>query len=713
MKLLTKFFIYSHVVLTSLFLSLYPISEQKSLYQTAPAAAKSFATIAKFVTSKASHPQSPLMGTTPLTQEARDRKILEDLTSPFMDPETGEVKPNTSDVNTPIAIDPEGHQVTPLALAAFWGWADLIDVLYSKGAHVNAFMPTNTLEAWQGYTALHIAVAFNRVDTVKALIINKADINAKINSSTSPFNGLTPLDLAIGYGHKEIALLLNQVGAERTLVPQDESMRELIITRQQQIQATPQINAEAIDLEGQTELIKAIRAGNSALVQELVAKGSNPNKPIQGLEYNKNPLTGFSPLCFAIYLGHNQIASILLQFGANPNYVITNNDAGKNGFCPLHIAVAKNNAEMVTSLIKRGADIEAPIQAPLCLTPLCLAAECGYPEIINILCESGAHVNHTLDGFTPLHHAIMKKQPLAIKVLIKHNADPNILVQKPHNPYDGFNGLCLAILHNDLIGFACLRIILKAKGNYKHIISVPPYQDFNAMKLAIKRGNIYAIKALVGAGAQVNPTIHAFVEQCKATLPSETYVAVQEYLAKAVISQRLLRICEDFRKLFIELITLQQQDMSTPIEKSAPDKVANIAGLFKTIEDLLIMGADVNIKDRNGLSPLHLAIYHTNPVKSTISDKLASLLLEHEADPNNITLDGLSPLNLAITNGNVRLIKELLDKGADPDPQIGQKPSDVAQKTEIPEIIKMIEKALKEKYKHSSKFKKLWATFKS
>lgn len=93
----------------------------------------------------------------------------------------------------------------------------------------------------------------------------------------------------------------------------------------------------------------------------------------------------------------------------------------------------------------------------------------------------------------------------------------------------------------------------------------------------------------------------------------------------------------------------------------------------EVITALLEAGANPNTKGFNDLPPLtHLLINYDNHSEET--ESLIEALLNHGADPNitiknpNPTFDGYTPLFVAITtpNPNPRLVKLLLEKGANP-----------------------------------------------
>jgi hypothetical protein len=77
---------------------------------------------------------------------------------------------------------------------------------------------------------------------------------------------------------------------------------------------------------------------------------------------------------------------------------------------------------------------------------------------------------------------------------------------------------------------------------------------------------------------------------------------------------------------------------------------------------LLEHGADPNIKNENGRTPLHWAAREDHV-------EVARLLLEHGADPNIQDKDGLTPLHVAAFYGHVEVVELLLEHGADPNIQ--------------------------------------------
>ena len=80
---------------------------------------------------------------------------------------------------------------------------------------------------------------------------------------------------------------------------------------------------------------------------------------------------------------------------------------------------------------------------------------------------------------------------------------------------------------------------------------------------------------------------------------------------------------------------------------------------LEIVRFLLDRGADPNIQDFVGESPLHLAADNSCP-------DIAEALLRSRAEPNCATVDGETPLHHAAFKGDLKIIALLLSYGADP-----------------------------------------------
>lgn len=115
---------------------------------------------------------------------------------------------------------------------------------------------------------------------------------------------------------------------------------------------------------------------------------------------NETTCDGFYPIGLAAYFGQFKCVEFLIEKGAPLNR------ASNNAFnvTPLHSATAIQHLELVSLLIRKGANVNA--RQVNGITPLHTAAHYGNQELVNILIKAGADPKcKTNDGKTPLNMA--------------------------------------------------------------------------------------------------------------------------------------------------------------------------------------------------------------------------------------------------------------------------------------------------------------------
>lgn len=173
-----------------------------------------------------------------------------------------------------------------------------------------------------GEGLIHYAAEYGRINSLKLLIKNKADVNL-----ITWFHGETPLYKAITNKHFDAAKLLLKAGANI-----DIGMKE-----------KEEDNEEK--LTGVIHSILELEVGNNRMssIQFILDNGADINI--------KNE-SGWSPFLSAINMGYKNIVQTFMDNGVDTSYIYE-----KGGLTPFNAAVYNSNLEITQILIDGGADI--------------------------------------------------------------------------------------------------------------------------------------------------------------------------------------------------------------------------------------------------------------------------------------------------------------------------------------------------------------------
>ena len=186
----------------------------------------------------------------------------------------------------------------------------------------------------------------------------QAELDKGVNVNAENSVGQTPLHIAAGEDHKEIAELLIVNGVD--------------------------VNAK--DDFGQIPLHEAAWEGHTEIVELLIANGADVNVSNPG-----DP----TPLHYAAIWGHKEIVELLIAGGVDVN---AKDSVGQT---PLHFAAGGDHKEIAELLIANGVDVNA--KDDFGQTPLHYATFYVHKEIVELLIDNGADVNaQNLYGSTPL-----------------------------------------------------------------------------------------------------------------------------------------------------------------------------------------------------------------------------------------------------------------------------------------------------------------------
>jgi uncharacterized protein len=427
------------------------------------------------------------------------------------------------------------------------------------------------------------AVKAQDESSVRALLKQHADVNAQQG------DGATALHWAAYLDNLTIADLLIKTGA-RVDAANDLGSTPLhlactnrsaaMVDRLLDAKANP--NAKLVN--GETVLMTCGRTGEAKAVKALLVHGADPKA--------KEPKHDQTALMWAVAEGHPQAVALLIEFGAEVRarssiYVQTvvgeqtqragreelNYDVPRGGSTAILFAARNGDVESAELLLAKGADPNDSL--PDGTSALVLAAHSGQGEVAAVLLDNGADPNARRSGYTALHAAVLRSDLNLVKALLAHKADPNIRMTKG------------TPLRRDTTDFNLLA----------PLIGSTPYL------LAAKFLEPAIMQALVAGGADPKMTMPngATALMLAAGMDSGTGedrrgIALIDFGKVETDSQVLPAVTAAFN--LSGEVTAVNQVGDTALHAAVTHHYGSV------IQFLADQGADVNVKNKKGLTPL-------------------------------------------------------------------------------------------------------------
>ncbi|KAJ9592338.1 hypothetical protein L9F63_001128, partial [Diploptera punctata] len=581
---------------------------------------------------------------------------------------------------------------TPLNRAARRGHLSCVRALVDHGADVGLSGHFNC----QSCKPLHAAASNGHYEVIQFLIDRGADVNATREQ------GSTPLHDAARFGHPEVAELLLQHGA--------------------QVNVRNAHSRTAVYYAAKEGMLDALRWLLEAVVEYYHYRGYYYNKrfyPKDAVEYLNLKQNSVNTLNMAdlqdlrrcllendvdamkqivenrpagnLKLRHLKLLKVLLDAGANTE-ILDKYECG-----PIEQAIINADEECISFLLKHGTVVNRAGQIDDAGgTPL---HDVRTSDCARLLVDHGADVTAvTKNGRSVLFSPSDRYgEGACVQFLIDKGVD---LLKEDEN---GVSPLDLAVerwyydcsYENDDGGLEAVKILMQHGAKLKNTDG-----DFNK---AVKSRHLGLALALLRSGRDVN----AVGEDGLTAL----FCAVQTYFTRAV--EMLLEEgadpnvkCNKVSPLYTALVKgfegcarvlllagavaepdiynsalsmriyrnlLKQLNMVDQRDSEGNSQLHIECYRCASILDLVEAGADTNVVDQLGVSPLHIACYAGNTSH-------VQLLIENKADPNKKDVTGLSPLHFAAFKGHHDVAVALLENGADanaPDEK-GRTPAHVA-----------------------------------
>ncbi len=468
-------------------------------------------------------------------------------------------------------------------------------------------------------------------DTVRTLLGERADVN------TSEADGTTALHYAVHRQDMDMASLLIQAGADvdaandygvTPLSLACENQYEALVNRLLEGGADPNMALWT----GETPLMTCSRTGSAEAVKALLAAGANSNA--------RETQKGQTALMWAAANKHPEVTRALIAAGADilarsnvetlpepfvapctpDDPCLTSRTEGNTypdtihfpktagGFTPLLFAAQQGDIESGRALLAAGADVNDSTAEEG--TALVIASASGSEEFGIFLLENGADPNAKDSfGITPLHYSLhagllsissakplptdrfgwhRPNMPNLARALLDHGADPNAQIAHDFPFYD-------------------YAPVSRSNGNFLPQISLvgaTPFllaaasRDLDLMRLLVERRANPRLAAKDG----VTPLMVAAGMAHERGGAGFGGVLEAEYISTEEEQRRILEGVKMAVDLGGDVNSVNEWRQQTALHS------ATYMGYADVIQYLAEQGADLNVKDKYGQTPLTIAL---------------------------------------------------------------------------------------------------------
>ncbi|KAJ6640634.1 Transient receptor potential cation channel subfamily A member 1, partial [Pseudolycoriella hygida] len=449
----------------------------------------------------------------------------------------------------------------------------------------------------KGRTAAHQAAARNRVNILQFIKEQHGNLDVQ------DMAGNTPLHLAVENDSLEALEYLLSVSVNTGLLNEKKQAPVHLATELNKVNALKVMGQyrKIIDIQkggehGRTALHLAAIYDHEECARILITEF--------GACPRKPCNNGYYPIHEAAKNASSKTMEVFFQWGESRGCtreeMISFYDS--EGNVPLHSAVHGGDIKAVELCINSGAKIST--QQHDLSTPVHLACAQGALDIVKLMFTMQPIEKKVCLGcvdaqkMTPLHCASMFDHPDISEYLVAEGADINTLDKERRSP------LLLAASRG---GWKTVHLLIRLGAN----ISIKDVNSRNVLHLVIMNGG----------------RLDEFADE----------------VSKA-----------QSKSLLLQLLNEKDHTGCSPLHYASRE------GHIRSLENLIRLGACINLKNNNNESPLHFAARYGrfNTVRQLLDSEKGTFII-NESDG-----EGLTPLHISSQQGHARVVQLLLNRGA-------------------------------------------------
>ncbi|KAH9488094.1 Transient receptor putative cation channel sub A member 1 [Bulinus truncatus] len=413
---------------------------------------------------------------------------------------------------------------------------------------------------------------------------------------------------------------------------------------------------DIVDNQGNTAVHLAVMSCKPEIIDVLLKSGAN--------SMIKNNLQ-MMPIHVAAELNNIDVATALLENGVNPNWT------GESGMTALHYAAAKDNGDVLKVMMQHGGKPCA--KCDYGYYPIHIAAKCAAASAMEAIIDKAIQAGYTREQILtfrdrennlPLHAAVNGGDVKAVKVCL--TAGASVKAQQE----DGSTPLHFACAQGNIEMIKLMEDIQKE--NFLAAIFILDVMKMSPLHRAALFNHITIMEYLLEHGADkdsrdINDRTPLLLSASKGC-----WAAVQLLISKGADVHVKDKKNRNFLHLAVKFggkleyfggnLIKDIQDLQNDKDDfgCTPLHYASREGHLRALDDLIKMGAVLNMKNNDKQSPFHFAArygrYNT-----------CRRLLDSHHGPNIINEtdgSGLTALHIAAQNGHTKVVQLLLQRGA-------------------------------------------------